>query len=297
MGQKKRGGRSTKNNNRVNGLSSHRDELSTRRNKNSEQLYCTEVGSPDAVPPEANPLKGLQLRMWDFEQCDPKRCTGARLARRNIFKAQSLKAPFKGIVLSPNGTIPVNPSDITVVESHGTSVIDCSWNRLAEIPFRQMRSGHHRILPFLVAANPVNYGRPSKLSCAEACAATLYIVGKKDAASKMLDEFSWGQEFIKINLELLESYAAAGDADGVINAQNEFLKKCENEARERKNQEDLPPTYDEYEDEEGYWEEEEEEVILDKFGNIVIQDQDKETDATTEEKVGKSIRGGGNEVE
>ena len=30
-------------------------------------------------------LKGLRLRMWEFIQCDPKRCRGARLARRGIF--------------------------------------------------------------------------------------------------------------------------------------------------------------------------------------------------------------------
>merc|ERR1711976_1054138 len=110
---------------------------------------------------------------------------------------------------------PVAPTDIDILEEHGLSVIDCSWARLAEIPFKQMRAGHHRLLPFLVAANTVNYGKPSKLSCAEAAAATLYICGKVDAAKVVLDEFGWGREFFKLNSELLELYRTAEDAADV----------------------------------------------------------------------------------
>lgn len=108
-------------------------------------------------------------------------------------------------------------------------VTDCSWARLEEIPWKQMKSGNHRLLPFLVATNPVNYGKPSKLSCAEAAAATLYICGKKDAAKLVLKEFGWGVEFFKINHELLELYSSCENADAVVKAQNEWLEKAEAE--------------------------------------------------------------------
>lgn len=174
-------------------------------------------------------LNGLQLRMWDFAQCDPKRCTGAKLARRGVFRPMPLKRPFRGIVLSPNGTVAVSPADRPILEELGLSVIDCSWARLAEIPFHQMRAGHHRLLPFLVAANSVNYGKPSKLSCAEAAAATLYICDRVDAAKAVLDEFSWGREFIRLNYELLELYRTCIDADEVVQRQNEWLARVEQE--------------------------------------------------------------------
>jgi pre-rRNA-processing protein TSR3 len=113
------------------------------------------------------------------------------------------------------------------VEQFGISLIDCSWARLEEIPFRQMAAGHHRLLPFLVAAITVNYGRPSKLSCAEAGAATLYICGRFDASLALLEQFSWGMEFLKINKELLDLYSTCKNADEVVLKQNEWLLKQE----------------------------------------------------------------------
>jgi len=244
--------------------------IETTGREDSEMTYCSSTPPPD-------PFQGLNLRMWDFAQCDPKRCTGARLVRRKILQSMPLKQSFRGIVLSPNGTTSVSPADTHILETFGLSLIDCSWARLAEIPFSQMKSGHHRLLPFLVAANTVNYGKPSKLSCAEAGAATLYICGKFDACIAVLQEFSWGMEFLKLNRELLDIYAACENSDEVVQRQNEWLLKAEKEKQEASELVvDLPPDYDEYDDDESSEEEQE----LDSFGNFIEKKVQPEDIAT-----------------
>jgi pre-rRNA-processing protein TSR3 len=232
--------------------------------RRNNELYCS-----SNIP--SNPLEGLKLRLWDFAQCDPKRCTGARLVKRKMFESMPLKQPFRGIVLSPQGATSVSPADSDILEKHGISLIDCSWARLDEIPFSQMQAGHHRLLPFLVAANTVNYGRPSKLSCVEAGAATLYICGKFDAAIAILQEFSWGMEFIKLNQELLDIYSTCENSDEVVRRQNEWLEKAEREQQEaHKKEVDLPSM-----DDDDYYESEEE-LELDSFGNIIEKNLDGE---------------------
>lgn len=90
-----------------------------------------------------------------------------------------------------------------VVKQYGTSAIDCSWARIEEIPMNKLKNGVHRLLPFLVAANPVNYGKPAKLTCAEAIAATLYIVGLKEDALIIMKPFKWGCQFISLNYVMI----------------------------------------------------------------------------------------------
>jgi pre-rRNA-processing protein TSR3 len=82
-----------------------------------------------------------------------------------------------------------------------------------------------RSLPYLVAANPTHYGRPTILSTAEALSAALFILGERDRAKELLALFKWGPTFLELNRELLEVYARARDSAEVISLQREFIPR------------------------------------------------------------------------
>ncbi|KAJ3363389.1 ribosome biogenesis protein tsr3 [Kappamyces sp. JEL0680] len=139
------------------------------------------------------------VAMWDFNHCDPKRCSGRKLARAGVISELRVGQRFKGIVMSPKGVDMVSPQDRDIVAANGIAVVDCSWARVDEVPFGKIRSPNERLLPYLVAANPVNYGRPYKLNCVEALAACCYIVGLDGIGDQLLSSFGWGHAFWEIN--------------------------------------------------------------------------------------------------
>ncbi|QDZ19107.1 ribosome biogenesis protein [Chloropicon primus] len=184
----------------------------------------TEAAEPSTSAEDFEDPFGVKLALWDFGQCDRKRCTGLRLVRHKLVREMRMKQRFAGVCLSPLGRECVSRGDAPFIAEHGLSVVDCSWNRIEETPIAKIRCGPPKLLPFLVAANPVNYGRPAKLTCAEALAAALYICGWKEQSHSLMSKFKWGHAFFSLNHEYLEAYSECSSAEEVIVAQNRILQ-------------------------------------------------------------------------
>uniref|UniRef100_A0A182WHD0 18S rRNA aminocarboxypropyltransferase n=1 Tax=Anopheles minimus TaxID=112268 RepID=A0A182WHD0_9DIPT len=194
-----------------------------------------DIGKPPKFP----------VSMWDLKHCDPKKCSGRKLARHGLIKNLRLGQKFPGLVLTPVGVNCVSPQDKEIIKSSGIAVVDCSWARLDETPFNKMRSPNPRLLPFLVAANPINYGKPCKLSCVEAIAASMYITGYKQEALWYLNKFSWGHSFVELNQELLDAYASCANSKEILEVQQQYLANAKDELEADRN---FPSTESEQED-------------------------------------------------
>ena len=221
---------------------------------------------------KANTTFPVPLAMWDLGQCDPKRCTGRKLHRLGCLKELRLSQRFPGVVLTPDATEHLSPADYDLIRSDGLAVVDCSWNRLEDVPWNKIHGAAPRLLPWMVAANGVNYGKACKLSCAEALAGGLYCAGYGDAAKQLMNKFKWGHGFITLNEELLETYSECATAEDVKKAQDEWLagpklKEGELTREERIQQMLFPPSDSSSSEEEEEEEEEEEKGGEKEFGS------------------------------
>jgi pre-rRNA-processing protein TSR3 len=167
----------------------------------------------------------MKIVIYHSNECDPKRCTSIKLQKQNkvVITHNMRKIPYNAIVLDAEADKAVSREDREKITKYGLSALDCSWKKLKKSSFNFKSKKNHRLLPFLVAANPVNYGKPCILSSAEALSAALYIVGYKDEARDLMNSFKWGPHFITLNENLLEAYSEAKNSTEIVEVQNEFL--------------------------------------------------------------------------
>ncbi|MGD6934343.1 MAG: DUF367 family protein [Candidatus Bathyarchaeia archaeon] len=167
----------------------------------------------------------VRITIYHAAQDDPKKNTALRLGRRGFARiVTKIKfLPKRAIVLNPFSEIALSPADRERVEQFGVVALDCSWEHAQKVMGEHVR-GTSRTLPILIAGNPVNYGKLTKLSTAEAIAATLYITGFKDEAKAILDIFTWGHTFLELNQNLLDNYVTAKDSTEIVEMQKRLLK-------------------------------------------------------------------------
>ena len=161
----------------------------------------------------------MELHISYVGDDDPDKCTARKLSKFDLAKLHRSPShtPY-GIVLNPFVDRALSPEDRS--RSERVIAVDCSWESAEESRFD--RPGIHRALPYLLAANPINYGRPYALTTVEAMAAALCILDEWSQAEEILGKFRWGETFLELNENPLMAYAACSDSTEVVAVQGQF---------------------------------------------------------------------------
>ena len=167
----------------------------------------------------------MKLFVYHANEDDPKKCSAKKLARFGFVKLENniRKLPKDCILLNPFAEKSISREDLDIANKHGIIAVDCSWKN-AERSFDFLdKKNHSRSLPFVIAANPVNYGKALKLSTIEAFAAALYIMDEVERAEEIIRLYKWGPNFLVLNKEPLEDYRSAKTSLDVVAAMKEYL--------------------------------------------------------------------------
>ncbi len=146
-------------------------------------------------------------------QDDPKKSTMKKLERFGLAKRVDRQRASGSVVLTVSSRQYILPSDRGIVLERGITAIEGSWKRNDLLPDARFRNG--RILPPILASNPVNFGKWNVLSSVEAVSAALIITGYEDYALELLSKFTWGHTFISLNEELLKEYSMCKTSEDV----------------------------------------------------------------------------------
>lgn len=145
----------------------------------------------------------------------------------------------------------VSKEDEQLVREKGLCVIDCSWAKFNELKLNTNKI-ETRLLPYMVAVNPVNYGKPRKLSCVEAIAGALVLANCQEEAKFMLSHFKWGMSFLDVNEEVFDLYENCQGDKELREAEEKYIDDEIENKKTRKLQQDQEDLLlaQEYEDEE-----------------------------------------------
>ena len=167
----------------------------------------------------------IKLVVYDANEDDPKKCSAKKLHRFGYISLEKniRRLPYHAVLLNPFAEKSLSREDIQTARKHGLVALDCSW-KTAERSFEFLQTKTvSRALPFLLAANPVNYGKPFQLSTLEAFAAALYILGELEQATKIVGIYTWGPRFLELNREPLEEYRTAVDSAEIVRRMKQYI--------------------------------------------------------------------------
>ena len=169
--------------------------------------------------------KEIPLVVFHANEDDPKKCSARKLHRFGYatLVRTMRRLPYHAILLDPYAEKCLSQEDYDHAVRQGIVALDCSW-KTAESAFQHVeKTLYPRALPFLLAANPVNYGKPFQLSTMEAFAAALYIRGETAQAEKIVGIYTWGQNFLTLNHEPLEEYRLARSSAEVVRRMKKYI--------------------------------------------------------------------------
>lgn len=167
----------------------------------------------------------IKLIVYHTNEDDPKKCSARKLNKFGYVQLETnlKKIPKNAIVLSPFTKKSISKEDLDIARKNGIVAVDCSW-KTAESCFNFLNKKYNsRALPFVIAANPVNYGKPFKLSTLEAFATVLYIFDEIEIAKEILNLYKWGPHFLNLNREPLEDYRKAKNSNEVIKIMKQYI--------------------------------------------------------------------------
>jgi pre-rRNA-processing protein TSR3 len=191
----------------------------------------------------------LKLFMLNYGQCDPKMCTGMRLMKYGLLKEMKINSKFQGILLTPTGKKMVSKEDHEIIKTKGICVIDCSWAKFNSLHIN-LNKIETRLMPYLVAVNPVNYGKAHKLTCVEAIGASLFLAGFYQETDYLMSHFKWGSSFLEVNSELFGMYKSCNNGAEMKAIEEKYISDEVESKRVKKLQTDDIVFTDEENDEE-----------------------------------------------